>query len=127
MMNNEVCTDSPSNSTPKARQTFLHVPLATRLLKQYQTCSQSQTMKSYVEKFFQDNPQKITDWWSGKRFRELRENGYFSQITDIALAIHFDGLQAQDRHSHSVAPVILFNYNLHLNSATHVKKPSCLY
>ena len=28
------------------------------------------------------------------------------------MAIHYDGVQTQNRHFHSVAPVILFNYNL---------------
>ena len=55
---------------------------------------------------------KITDWWCGQRFRVLRKAGFFTQRTDIALAIHYDGVQAQDRNSFSVAPVILFIYNL---------------
>ncbi len=73
-------------------------------------------MKDYVQPFHQhqisESHNIITDWWCGKRFQNLRTEGYFQKSTDIALAIHYDGVQAQNRHSHSVAPVILYNYNL---------------
>lgn len=73
-------------------------------------------MQKYVIPFHRhpvDEPyQEITDWWCGQRYKDLRKDGFFSHQTDIALAIHYDGVQAQNRHYHSVAPVILFNYSL---------------
>ena len=73
-------------------------------------------MQKYVIPFYRRLINKpypmITDWWCREKFNDLRNCGFFNHHTNIALAIHYDGVQAQNRHSHSVAPVILFNYNL---------------
>ena len=90
--------------------------LNTRQLNNYRSSTWSNTLKDYVRPFHQHQLSKshntITDWWCGKRFQNLRTEGYFQKSTDIAQDIHYDGVQAQNRHSHSVAAVILYNYNL---------------
>jgi hypothetical protein len=95
---------------------YTYIPLGDRLRFQYKAELRSRAMQTYCGQFF-DKPieythQTIKDWWCGSIFRELRQNGLFTQCTDIALQIALDGVGITKRTNHTSTPVILINYNL---------------
>ena len=108
--------EETSNTLKVPFKRYLHIPLAPRLEYQYHSPRRAHTLQSYCRPYY-DHPidrsfDPINDWWSGSRYKDLRRQGFFSQPTDIAFAIHYDGVQAINRSSHSVSPVILIMYNL---------------
>lgn len=90
--------------------------MAQRLEYQYRSPRRAHTLQEYPAKFFEQPLDElfdeISDWWADKRYNTLRREGFFQHKTDIALAIYYDGVQAIDQTSHSIAPIILINYNL---------------
>ena len=61
----------------------------------YGNPARAKLLETYPKPFFKQPlntlPEKISDWWAGKMFRELRMQGYFTSSTDIAFQIQFDG------------------------------------
>lgn len=112
----------PDKSTPF--RSFIYIPLIPRLRYQYQSPRRSYTLQTYCKTYFEhllDEPfTAIDDWWAAKRYRDLRHQGLFTQPTDLAFAIHYDGVQAVQQTNFATAPVILINYNL--PPATRYKK-----
>lgn len=95
-------------------QQFVYIPLTDRLRQQFASFKRANTLQRYHLKFFNLDftPEQLIDWWSGKRYRELRAAGYFTQITDIALQILLDGVQLTEKKPYNTTPVILINLNL---------------
>jgi hypothetical protein len=54
----------------------------------YGNPARAKLLETYPKPFFKQPlntpPEKISDWWARKRFRELRIQGYFTLSTDIA-------------------------------------------
>jgi len=98
------------------RQSFVYIPLTTRLLLQYRSSRRAHTLQTYCRPFFDQPidqmPAEISDWWGAKRYRELRRQGLFSEPTDIALQLMLDGVNLLNRSTHSTTPVLCINYNL---------------
>jgi len=102
------------NGTHQPYQQYMYMPLADRLKYQYTCRQRARILQSYCHPFF-DQPRGhavLTDWWSGRRYRDLRHQGHFQETTDIALQLLLDGVQLVERGNHSSTPVILINYNL---------------
>jgi len=72
----------------KPRNSFPYLPVTTVLQCMYGNPVRAKLLKTYPKSFFEQPlnipPEKISDWWAGKRFRELRGQGYFTSSTDIA-------------------------------------------
>ena len=110
------CGEPRYRSPGKPFQCFLYVPLGQRLLRQYRMHRRAHTLQTYCRPFFERPidyfPSELTDWWDGRRYRELRRDGLFTQYTDIALQLLLDGVQVIESSNHSCTPVISINYNL---------------
>lgn len=56
---------------------------------------------------------KLTDFWSGKLFRDLRKLGYFDDYRDLGFVCGFDGTKAfKSRKNRYVWPIILTCLNI---------------
>ena len=106
----------PKGSRRIPRQSFIFIPLTTRLLLQYRSRRRAFMLQSYCRPFFDQpldrTPNEFTDWWGAKRYLELRRQGLFSEPTDIALQLMLDGVNLLNRSTHSTTPVLCVNYNL---------------
>ena len=112
------CGEARYRSSGKPSQQFVYIPLGQRLIRQYRISRRAYTLQTYCRPFFnqpidEDHvPYDLTDWWDGRRYRELRRDGLFTQCTDVALQLLLDGVQLVERGNHSCTPVICINYNL---------------
>ena len=110
------CDEPRYRSPGKPFQCFVYIPLCQRLLRQYSMPRRAHTLQTYCRPFFEQSidsiPSDLTDWWDGRRYRELRRDGLFTQYTDIALQLLLDGVQLVERGNHTCTPVISINYNL---------------
>lgn len=104
------------DDTSRPRNSFPYMPVTVALQYMYGNPARSKLLETYPKPFFEQPPdtppERISDWWAGKRFRELRREGFFTSSTDIAFQIQFDGFQLTKRNQHSTTPVILLNFNL---------------
>jgi len=110
------CNELRYSDNDWPRNNFPYLPVTTILQHTYGNPARAKLLETYPKPFLDQPlntpPEKISDWWSGKRFRELRMQGYFTSSTDIAFQIQIDGFQVTKRNQHSTTPVILLNLNL---------------
>jgi hypothetical protein len=110
------CNELRYSDNSQPRNSFPYLPVTTVLQCMYGNPARAKLLETYPKPFFEQPlntpPEKISDWWAGKRFRELRMQGYFASSTDIAFQIQIDGFQLTKRNQHSTSPVILLNLNL---------------
>ena len=104
------------DNTNQPRKSFPYIPVTAVLQYMNGKAASAKLLETYPKAFFEQPldtpPEKISDWWDGKRYRELRREGFFTSSTDIAFQIQFDGFQLTKRKQHSTTPVILLNLNL---------------
>jgi len=104
------------DDTDRPRNSFPYLSVTAILQYMYGNPARSKLLETYFKPFFEQPldrpPERISDWWAGKRFRELHREGFFTSSTDIAFQIQFDGFQLTKRNQHSTTPVILLNFNL---------------
>ncbi|KAI0991719.1 hypothetical protein K3495_g16468, partial [Podosphaera aphanis] len=105
-------TDNDGNRIPYKQ--FEYIPLIPRLVAQYRSRQRAHTLQTHPAKtlaIYAENGRN-TDWWTSRRFRELRDQGYFKEYTDIALNLMLDGVQVTNRQNHTCNPVLVMNMNL---------------
>ncbi|KAI0999475.1 hypothetical protein K3495_g8723 [Podosphaera aphanis] len=105
-------TDKDGNRVPYKQ--FGYFPLIPRLDAQYRSRQRAHTLQTHPAKtlaIYAENGRN-TDWWTSRRFRELLDQGYFKEYTDIALNLMLDGVQVTNRQNHTCNPVHVMNMNL---------------
>src|SRR6266480_1394299 len=89
------CNELYYSDNSKPRNSFPYLPVTTVLQCIYGNPARVKLLETYPKSFFKqplNTPlEKISDWWAGKRFRELWGQGYFTLLTDIAFQVQFDG------------------------------------
>ncbi|KAI0994657.1 hypothetical protein K3495_g13524 [Podosphaera aphanis] len=93
---------------------FEYIPLIPRLLAKYRSRQRAHTLQTHPAKtlaIYAENGHN-TDWWTSRRLRELRDQEYFKEYTDIALNFMLDGVQVTNRQNHTYNPVLVMNMNL---------------
>lgn len=93
-------------------KTFKYIPLIPRLKLQYKSQSRAKVLQTYRQQPHLFAGDSVSDWWSGTRFQELRNEGLFEKPTDMALSLLLDGVQVTQRQNYASNPIILLNYNL---------------
>ena len=102
----------------KPRKSFLHIPLAPRLLLQYANPERAALLQSYPKKCVEEmeaqgEDHDINDWWHGNIYKQLCSGGkVFQDYRDLAFLLCTDGCRPTKKGNHEVMPVILICLNL---------------
>lgn len=109
------CLEPRYSQNNSPRRQYNYIPLIPRLLAFYRSQRQAKRLKEYptVVREARDTDRACKDIWNGKLIRELEDQGYFREPTDLALQLSLDGMQlVTARYSHEATPVAIFNLNL---------------
>lgn len=100
-------------------KTFDYVELIPRLMLQYSDPDRAKTFMTYRKEAEQlsqhEDPKerKLVDFWGSRLHRDLKEEGLFTQDTNLGFFFSTDGIDIfRERTSFDVWPLILVNLSL---------------